>query len=544
MKISTLLVPALARAATQTSSITTSQTTTPAACQSHITATNGAAVLLIEGDIMIAKDRYNLEYETGTGRRRRALRRHYHWDNGLVPYSFLELERNMITHGKNSSEIDEYKSKLVEAMAAFMQDDNGLRFRQAGAGDTHVLEFVSGYADGSPNSFVTPGGSWCWSYVGNVKQNISNDCWDGVTRLNLDPFDVGCSNCTYEGTPTCWKSSTIKHEIGHAIGMHHEQSRPDRDDYITITGCTDNNNEKKSAAKVNSGNITYDYKSIMHYPLGSIPATLNDDQYNRLWSQNVSSTSYIGRYEVLSELDKKGIQFMYNVTDHDPDPETLGCDTPTASISSPPTASTAPSSSADTTLSTTTPSSLPPTASTATSSSADTTLSTTSVATPSSSSTPASSPATPLSTILSTTPSSLPPTASTATSSSADTTLSTTSVATPSSSSTPASSPATPLSTILSTTPSSLPPTASTSSPSTIATSPTIVSTTATLSTATSATTAVSTVVTAPVLQPDSDEPLIIGLSITAGIATVTAVAYAARRARKGRKRVIGRLIL
>ena len=54
------------------------------------------------------------------------------------------------------------------------------------------------------------------------------------------------------------------HELGHTLG----QSRPDRDQYVEILWeniTSEWHNQFDKQSEVNSRNVPYDYKSIMHY---------------------------------------------------------------------------------------------------------------------------------------------------------------------------------------------------------------------------------------------------------------------------------------
>ena len=62
----------------------------------------------------------------------------------------------------------------------------------------------------------------------------------------------------------------VEHEMGHAIGFWHEQSRTDRDNFVRIISANIQRNleynfEKRSEADNNNYNVPYDYGSIMHY---------------------------------------------------------------------------------------------------------------------------------------------------------------------------------------------------------------------------------------------------------------------------------------
>ncbi|XP_078488420.1 uncharacterized protein LOC100176732 isoform X1 [Ciona intestinalis] len=147
------------------------------------------------------------------------------------------------------------------------------------------IDFVARTNEVNYIIFVSKGG--CWSYIGRRggKQEIS--------------IGIGCA----------WKG-IVQHELMHALGFWHEQSRPDRDDHIRIieeniiAGKQHNFNKRNS---INSLGSNYDIQSIMHYGGFAFSKNRQATIVERKTNEPVKS-----QRQGFTEEDKKQLNLLYS----------------------------------------------------------------------------------------------------------------------------------------------------------------------------------------------------------------------------------------
>jgi len=228
------------------------------------------------------------------------------WTNGIIPFEFQITNAPASNCNVNSGAVSELNQAVMISAMKVLKDVAKVDFQKcAGASCPNGNRVL---VRDSTNDVIRDGNNNCVNSSGNSSQV---GMVGGQQIINI----------------VSWNSQfIIVHELLHALGFYHEQSRADRNNFVQINcnnvqgGCTG------TIFNVNfviEGDATaygyYDFDSVMHYGQCTFTSGMNcpTDEIRTITvpAPNQAWQSKIGQRTHLSALDQATVSFLYRFPD-------------------------------------------------------------------------------------------------------------------------------------------------------------------------------------------------------------------------------------
>lgn len=156
-----------------------------------------------------------------------------------------------------------------------------------------------------------------WEKVSSVRCVARTNETGGYMRIHDVGGDTSSTTVGFPGSGgvssmrlCCSAVGHVAHEIGHALGLQHEQSRKGRDQFVRIHFENIAKDYWPQFAEQNTVNYgTYDFLSIMHYP--GKARSKNGRLTIEVLPPNQAMQSALGNKKKLSDLDAAGMAAKY-----------------------------------------------------------------------------------------------------------------------------------------------------------------------------------------------------------------------------------------
>jgi hypothetical protein len=205
---------------------------------------------------------------------------------GIVGHPSMRWPDNTLSYEIDSSVTGEEKQKVQDTLQGLQAKLDGcITFQEASSGNRVLVQKPSTVS--------------CSSSVGHVGSDTQT--------LNLGSASWG----------GCYTTGIIEHEFLHALGVWHQQSRSDRDQYVKINENNiidgmGHNFDRYTPSLINHFNLPYDFGSVMHYSGQAFGIeNANGERAITIETLDPSKQSLIGQRGGVSELDIKLVKEMY-----------------------------------------------------------------------------------------------------------------------------------------------------------------------------------------------------------------------------------------